>query len=99
MPFDLALKAAYQGQGETLMDISQDKWTEQDSYHIFDLALTMEADSGSWDATVFVKNIGDESYASAIFSNLPQFNEGGYSQMLPKYSRRTVGAELRYFWF
>ena len=70
----------------------------QDSYHIFDLALTAVGSDAGWDATVFVKNLTDESYAATIISDIAQFNNGGYSQVLPKHSRRTAGVEFRYFW-
>jgi iron complex outermembrane receptor protein len=99
VPFGLVIKGSYQGQGEFVSDISQDKFTVQDGYNIFDLALTVDADDGSWDATVFVKNVTDKNYAGTIISDIPQFNNGGYSQILPKHSRRTAGVELRYFWF
>jgi iron complex outermembrane receptor protein len=99
MPFDLVVKASYQGQDDMLTDISQDKRTVQDSYNVFDLALSMEAGDGHWDATVFVKNITDENYTSAIISDIQIFNPGGYSHVLPKNASRTVGAEVRYYWF
>jgi iron complex outermembrane recepter protein len=99
MPFDLVAKLAYQGQDDMLTDISQDRYTIQDSYHVFDLALTMDANDGTWDVTAFVKNIGDESYARTIVSNQIQFNPGGYGHHLPKTSRRTAGVEVRYRWY
>lgn len=99
MPFDLIVKLAYQGQGDVLTDISQDEYTVQDTYHVFDLALTMDARDGNWDTTIFVKNIADESYANSIISNQVQFNPGGYGHVLAKTSRRTAGVELRYRWY
>lgn len=99
MPFDLVAKFSYQGQGEFVSDISQDKFTVQSGYNIFDLAMTMESNDGSWDTTLFVKNLSDKSFTNTIISDIPQFNLGGYSQMLPKHSRRTAGVEFRYFWF
>jgi len=99
MPFDLVGKVSYQGQGEMVTDITQDKYTVQGSYNVFDLALTMEANDGSWDVTGFVKNVTDEYYATAIISDIPQFNNGGYSQVLRKHSRRTAGVEFRYYWY
>jgi iron complex outermembrane receptor protein len=99
MPFDLVAKFAYQGQDDTLMDITQDRYTEQGSYHIFDLALTLDAHDLRWDATVYVKNVTDESYVTSIVSQPVQFSPGGYTHGLPKNAQRIYGVELRYRWF
>ncbi|MEH6584195.1 MAG: TonB-dependent receptor [Halioglobus sp.] len=99
MPFDLVAKLAYQGQDDTLMNITQDEGTVQSSYHVFDLALTLEANDDSWDTTIFVKNITDEGYATNISTSQIAFNPGGYDQRLSKNSRRTAGIEFRYRWY
>jgi iron complex outermembrane receptor protein len=99
MPFDLVAKLAYQGQDDVLMNITQDEGTVQSSYNVFDLALTLEAHDDSWDTTVFVKNLGDENYASNISTSQITFNPGGYDQRLTKNSRRTAGVEFRYRWY
>jgi iron complex outermembrane receptor protein len=99
LPFDLVAKAAYRGQDDVLMDITQDKGTVQSGYSVFDLSMTLESNEEHWDATLYVKNVADKHYASGIFSNQISFNPGGYSQRLPKVSRRTTGLEVRYSWF
>jgi len=96
MPFDLVVKLAYQGQGEAQMDISQDRYTIQEAYHTFDLALTLKDEQSRWDVTAFVKNLTDQHYASGIISQISLFSTEGYTQVLSKHSRRTLGAELNY---
>lgn len=96
MPFDLVAKLAYQGQTETVMDISQDKYAVQGTYNTFDLALTLKGKHEGWDLTAFVKNLTDKHYASSITPGVNIFGAEGYSQGLSKTSRRTAGAELNY---
>ncbi len=99
LPFEMVAKLAYQGQGDVIMDISQDKYTRQDAYHVFDFALTLQDLDQHWDITGFVKNLADHRYASSIGSDPEQFNPGGYSHSVPKTSQRTYGMEVRYHWF
>jgi len=96
MPFDLVAKLAYQGQGEAVMDISQDEYTVQGTYNTFDLALSLKGKQGNWDVTAFVKNLTDKHYASSIVSQPNIFSVEGYSQGFSKNSRRTAGAEVKY---
>jgi len=96
MPFDLVAKLAYQGQGEAVMDITQDEHTVQGTYNTFDLALSLKGKQGNWDVTAFVKNLTDKHYASSIVSQPNIFSVEGYSQGFSKNSRRTAGAELKY---
>jgi len=96
MPFDLVAKLAYQGQGEAVMDISQDRYTVQGTYNTFDLALSLKGKQGNWDVTAFLKNLTDKHYASSIVSQISLFSLEGYTQGFSKNSRRTAGAELKY---
>lgn len=99
LPFEMVTKVAYQGQGDQVMDISQDEYTEHDAYHVFDVALTVQDLDGSWDVTGFVKNAADNRYANSIVSQPQQFSPDGYAHGVPKYSQRTYGIEARYHWF
>ena len=57
------------------------------------------ADQGDhWQATAFVKNIGDTFYVSSITSMSSVFVKNGYSHRYAKSAGRTYGLELRYRW-
>jgi iron complex outermembrane receptor protein len=97
--FDVVLKGSVRAQDEVLYSLTQDENTIQDGYSIFDASVVFEDHSDRWDATIFVKNIGDEFYASSIFSNNAAFLPNGYNQRYSKLAGRTYGLEMRYRWF
>ena len=58
--FDMVLKGMVRAQDEVLYSLSQDEYTIEDSYAIFDASVVFQGHSDHWDATLFVKNIADE---------------------------------------
>lgn len=97
--FDMVFKGSVRAQDEVLYSLSQDEYTIEDSYAIFDASVVFQGHSDTWDATVFVKNIADEFYASSINPNNPRLLPNGYNHRYSKQSGRTYGLELRYRWF
>ena len=97
--FDMVLKGSVRAQDDVLYSLSQDRYTVEDSYAIFDASIVFQGHSDQWDATLFVKNIADEFYASSINPNNPQLLPNGYNHRYSKQSGRTYGLELRYRWF
>jgi|GEM_PF-6248841 len=85
-------------QDDILYSLSQDRFTEFDSYEIFDFSVMAIDKDNRWNATVYVKNAFDEFYVSNIASNVTNFTPNGYLHNLPRYYERTVGAEMRYRW-
>ena len=96
--FDVVLKGSVRAQDEVLYSLTQDEYTIEDSYSIFDASVVFEDHSDRWDATVFVKNIGDEFYASAIISAPTFALPNGYNHRYSKRAGRTYGLEMRYRW-
>jgi outer membrane receptor protein involved in Fe transport len=95
----MVLKGSVRAQDDVLYSLSQDRYTVEDSYAIFDASIVFQGHSDQWDATLFVKNIADEFYASSINPNNPQLLPNGYNHRYSKQSGRTYGLELRYRWF
>lgn len=100
MPFDLVIRGTGRWQDDVLYSVTQDQGTVQDAYGILDLSLALQDDNDRYTITVFVKNVGDKFYTSAIngVGNLQLPDEGGYNQRYPKFARRTFGLEARYRW-
>lgn len=101
VPFGLAFMGTYRWQDDVLFSVTQDPGTVQDAYGVLDLALDLRDDDDRYVLTAFVKNVADTFYTTAIggvaANQMPA--DGGYSQLYPKYARRTFGFEARYRWF
>jgi iron complex outermembrane receptor protein len=96
--FDVVLKGSVRAQDEVLYSLTQDENTIEDSYSIWDASVVFEGHSDRWDATVFVKNIGDEFYASSIISPPSFALPNGYNHRYSKLAGRNYGLEMRYRW-
>lgn len=94
----MVLKGAVRAQDEVQYSLSQDPYTIGDSYAIFDTSIVLEDTADRWDATLYVKNVADNFYPTAIFANNENILPNGYSHRYSKLARRTVGMELRYRW-
>jgi iron complex outermembrane receptor protein len=97
--FDMVFKGMVRAQDEVLYSLSQDRYTVEDSYAIVDASVVFEGHSDQWSATVFVKNIADDFYASSIQPNNPNILPNGYNHRYGKEAGRTYGVEMRYRWF
>jgi len=96
IPFDLTLGANLRAQDDVLYDLSQDPYTEQDSYTVIDVRAALASRDKRYRVTAFVKNVTDTHYASLIFANSADLQPNAYIQLVPKYAHRTAGVELRY---
>lgn len=79
-------------QSEVQFQIDQNPNTVQNGYGLLHLSLGIEDDDGTWSASVFVRNLLDETYAANVFAD-PLY-AGVISQYLPRDSERYVGARL-----
>lgn len=96
--FDVEVIGFVRAQDDVQYSITQDDSTIQDSYAVFDTSVVLSDHDERWRATAFVKNITDEFYASAIFSNNAALLPNGYNHRYDRNSGRTYGLELRYMW-
>lgn len=97
--FDVLYKASVRAQDDTQYSLSQDENTIGESYAIIDASLVLKSHSDHWETSLFVKNVADEFYVTAIQANNAAFLPNGYAHRYSKLSRRTFGMELRYRWF
>lgn len=97
--FDVSLKGSVRAQDDVQFSLSQDENTIQDTYAIFDASVVFQDRDDQWQATLFVKNIFDEFYASSINANNPNILPNGYNHRYAKLAERNYGIELRYRWF
>lgn len=97
--FDVDLIGAVRSQDDVQYSITQDPFTIEDSYAIFDASVVLAERSGRWRTTFFVKNVTDKFYASSINANNPNLLPNGYNHRYSKLAERNYGLELRYRWF
>ena len=96
--FDTVLLGSVRAQDDVQYSLTQDENTIEDGYAIFDASVAFRDQRDRWQATVFVKNIGDTFYVSSIRPNHPAILANGYNHTYAKEAGRTVGLELRYRW-
>lgn len=96
--FDMVFKGSVRAQDDVQYSLAQDENAIQDGYAIFDASVVFEDQSDRWEATVFVKNIGDEFYATSIRSSNAAIVPNAYSHRYAKLARRNYGLEMRYCW-
>ncbi len=94
-PFDVFLVGAYRWQDEVQFSITQNPNTVQDSYGVFDASIGVTSKDERYTATVFVKNLFDESYADFILNDPVRTGGVNTAHYLPKASERYVGVTLR----
>lgn len=82
-------------QTDVQFEVTQDPKTIQPGYSISDLAVGAKNDEHGWTAEVFVKNLFDKQYVSAI-ETWPQVHggPGGYLHLLPRDFNRYFGVRL-----
>ncbi|MEE4152810.1 MAG: TonB-dependent receptor [Erythrobacter sp.] len=81
-------------QSEVNYSLLNDPRTVQGAFAIVNLAAGLEAEDGSWSATVFVNNVFDQFYATNIFAD-PLYG-GVLSQYVPRDFARYFGARARF---
>lgn len=96
--FDMLFKGSVRAQDDVQYSLTQDENTIGDDYAIFDASLVLEDHNDQWDTTLFVKNLTDQFYASAIESNNAAIVANGYNHRYSKLAGRTYGLEMRYRW-
>ena len=92
MPFDGFFQLDGSWQSDVQFQLDQNPNTTQDGYGLLHLSAGITADDGGWTASVFVRNLLDETYASNVFAD-PLY-AGVISQYLPRDFERYVGARL-----
>jgi outer membrane receptor for ferric coprogen and ferric-rhodotorulic acid len=97
-PFDMILKGMVSAQADVQFGLHPDENTIQSSYAIYDASMVLQNQGDSWKVTVFVKNITDKFYASAIQSSNERILPNGYLHRYSALAERTYGLELRYRW-
>lgn len=91
-PFDGFVQLDGSWQSEVQFLIDQNPNTVQDGYGLVHLSAGLEDDDGAWTASVFVRNLLDETYAANIFAD-PLY-AGVISHYLPKDSSRYFGGRV-----
>jgi iron complex outermembrane recepter protein len=87
-----------QYQSESHFSLEQDPLAVQDAYTTMDAAFGILRDDKRWGLIVFVKNLTDQSYATAIFRSSVfgnATNPNNLDHYLPKEARRILGASFR----
>ncbi len=80
-------------QSEVQFAINQNPGTVQDGYALVDLAVGVISPNDRIEASFFVRNVGDKSYAATIgevFINDP----GGFFQIIPRNAQRRFGGSV-----
>jgi len=96
MPFDVLLGTNIRSQGDVIYELSQDQYTEQDTYTVVDVRAVLAGKREGYRVTAFVKNLMDTNYATLIYANSEVLLQNSYIQLVPKYANRTAGIEVRY---
>ena len=92
LPFDGFIQVDGSWQSEVQFQIDQNPNTTQDGYGLLHLSAGIQDKDDIWTASVFVRNLLDETYASNVFAD-PLY-PGVISHYLPRDSERYVGARL-----
>tara|TARA_R100000365_G_C2748634_1_gene80900 strand:- start:12667 stop:14958 length:2292 start_codon:yes stop_codon:yes gene_type:complete len=92
LPFDGFIQLDGSWQSEVQFQIDQNPNTTQDGYGLLHLSAGIQDEDNAWTASVFVRNLLDETYASNIFAD-PLY-PGVISHYLPRDSERYFGARL-----
>ncbi len=95
-PFDPFVQVSGRWQSELNYALNGDPRARQGSYAIVNLAVGIEADDGSYSASVFVNNVFDQFYATNIFGDPLFGNSGVTSQYVPRDFARYFGARARF---
>lgn len=88
--WDLELGTDYGWQSKTQYDISQSPDAIQDAYGIWNASVSLVAPTAGWRASVAVKNIADQSYASYLGVGSTYVN-----RVVPRDDERYFGFSLR----
>ncbi|MEA3299401.1 MAG: TonB-dependent receptor [Pseudomonadota bacterium] len=68
MPFDAFAQISYTWQDDTHYELTFDPMTEQQSYGLTDVVAGIQDRQGRYEASVFGKNVGDETFYSQLSS-------------------------------
>ncbi|WP_317928465.1 TonB-dependent receptor [Halioxenophilus sp. WMMB6] len=90
--FDIAANASYRSATQNSVG---DKNTIQEGYTIVNLSAGLNSAEDTWRVGLFVRNLFDKDYNSAILS-LPFADAGSYVNWRVRNAERTVGAEVSY---
>ncbi|BFM15757.1 TonB-dependent receptor [Maricurvus nonylphenolicus] len=93
LPFDAYLQGSYYWQDEVQFTADNDPLSKGDAYGIADFAVGIEAEDGTYDVQLFVKNAFDEFYVSGYTST---FRNAGIevAHFLPYDYERRVGVSM-----
>ncbi len=94
--FDVVLQTTVRAQDDVLFDLAQDVNSRIDGYEIVDVAVKLVSQDEQWSANLYVKNVFDEFYVTAIGSLPSFFFQNAYVQSVPKHAERTVGVDFRF---
>lgn len=88
--WDLELGTDYNWQSDTQYDISQSPDAIQDAYGIWNASVTFAQPEQGWRASLVVKNIADQSYATFLGASASYI-----SRVVPRDDQRYFGVSLR----
>ncbi|MDJ0919898.1 MAG: TonB-dependent receptor [Henriciella sp.] len=95
MPFDAFITGAYRWQDDVQFSITQNPNTIQESYGIFDASVGLTDKGSRYTATLFVKNLFDQSYAAFLLQDPVRTGSVNIAHYLSKNSERYFGFSLR----
>lgn len=90
------VQADWRWQSRVLFDLTQNPNQFQNSYGVFDAQLGATLPGGTFDISLFVKNLFDENYISNITAVGAAGGTNAYAQQLPRDFDRYFGVSARY---
>ena len=94
VPLNGFIQANYRWQDEVQFALEQDPLTIQDAYGILNMSVGVRTPDNGVQATLFVRNLTDETYTANIFRDAVV--EGAVSQYIPRDAERYFGGSLRF---
>lgn len=81
-------------QSDALFALNQNPGTAQDGFSLVNASVGANVDN-RYELTLFVKNLFNTNYASSIFESPVNNAPGSFFQVVPRDSKRYIGASLR----
>ena len=92
-PLNGFIQAHYRWQDEVQFSLEQDPLTVQDAYGILNMSIGVRTPDNGVQATLFVRNLTDETYTANIFRDAVV--TGAVSQYIPRDAERYFGGSVR----
>ena len=92
-PLNGFIQANYRWQDEVQFSLEQDPLTVQDAYGILNMSIGVRTPDNGVQATLFVRNLTDETYTANIFRDAVV--TGAVSQYIPRDAERYFGGSVR----